>query len=60
MATQGCPAAAAGYGAYTYGSSQDEATQRVAEVRHIQTCDIYRADADRLNLEREKAGLCSR
>ena len=57
LATQGCLAAAVGYGAYTYGSSKDEATQKEAEAKHIQTYNTYKADADKLNLEREKAGL---
>ena len=57
LITQGCLAAAVGYGAYTYGSSKDEATQKEAEAKHIQTYNTYKADADKLNLEREKAGL---
>ncbi len=57
LATQGCLAAAVGYGAYTYGSSKDDATQKEAETKHIQTYNTYKADADKLNLEREKAGL---
>lgn len=57
LVTQGCLAAAVGYGAYTYGSSKDEATQKEAEAKHIQTYNTYKADADKLNLDREKAGL---
>ena len=57
LANQGCLAAAVGYGAYTYGSSKDEATQKEAEAKHIQTYNTYKADADRLNLDRQKAGL---
>jgi hypothetical protein len=57
LATQGCLAAAVGYGAYTYGSSKDEATQKETEARHIQTYNTYKADADKLNLDREKSGL---
>jgi hypothetical protein len=57
LAVQGCLAAAVGYGAYTYGSSKDEATQKEAEAKHIQTYNTYKADADKLNLEREKSSL---
>jgi hypothetical protein len=57
LTTQGCLAAAVGYGAYTYGSSKDEASKKEAEAKHIQTYNTYKADADKLNLEREKAGL---
>lgn len=57
LAIQGCLAAAVGYGAYAYSSSKDEATQKEAEAKHIQTYNTYKADADKLNLDREKAGL---
>jgi hypothetical protein len=57
LITQGCLAAAVGYGAYTYGSSKDEATQKEAETKNIQTYNTYKTDADKLNLEREKARL---
>jgi len=57
LAAQGCVAAAIGYGAYAYSSSKDEATQKEAEAKHIQTYNTYKADADKLNLDREKAKL---
>jgi hypothetical protein len=57
LAVQGCVAAAIGYGAYTYGSSKDEATQKEAEAKNIQTYNTYRTDAEKLNLDREKSGL---
>jgi hypothetical protein len=57
LTLQGCLAAAVGYGAYSYSSSKDEATRKEAEAKHIQTYNTYRADADKLNLDREKASL---
>jgi len=57
LATQGCLAAAVGYGAYAISSSKGEAAQKEAEARHIQTYTTYKTDADKLNLDREKAGL---
>jgi hypothetical protein len=56
-AAQGCVAAAIGYGAYAISSSKDEATQKEADTRNIQSYNTYRADAERLNLDRQKAGL---
>ncbi|MCX5888588.1 MAG: hypothetical protein NTY36_03955 [Deltaproteobacteria bacterium] len=57
LASQGCLAAAVGYGAYAVSSSKDEATQKEAEARHIQTYNTYKADAEKLNFDREKSGL---
>jgi hypothetical protein len=57
LATQGCVAAAIGYGAYAISSSNDEAAQKEAEARHVQTYNTYKADAEKLNLDRQKSGL---
>lgn len=54
---QGCVAAAIGYGAYAISSSKDEATQKEAETRNIQSYNTYRADAEKLNFDRQKSGL---
>jgi hypothetical protein len=56
-ATQGCVAAAIGYGAYAISSSNDEAAQKEAEARNVQTYNTYKADADKLNLDRQKSDL---
>jgi hypothetical protein len=56
-AASGCMAAAIGYGAYAISSSKDEATQKEAEARHIQTYNTYKSDAEKLNLDRQKSGL---
>ncbi len=57
LITQGCLAAAVGYGAYTYGSSKNEATKKEAEAKNIQTYNTYKMDMEKLNLDRQKAGL---
>jgi hypothetical protein len=57
LATQGCVAAAIGYGAYAISSSKDEAAQKEAEARHVQTYNTYKADAEKLNLDRQKSAL---
>jgi hypothetical protein len=57
LATQGCVAAAIGYGAYAISSSKDDATQKEAEARHVQTYNTYKSDAEKLNLDRQKSGL---
>lgn len=55
--SQGCVAAAIGYAGYKMGSSSDEAAQKEAEARHIQAYNTYKADAEKLNLDRQKSGL---
>ncbi|MCX5908656.1 MAG: hypothetical protein NTY64_16140 [Deltaproteobacteria bacterium] len=57
LTTQGCVAAAIGYGAYAISSSNDEAAQKEAEGRNVQTYNTYKSDAEKLNLDREKSGL---
>lgn len=56
-AALGCVAAAIGYGAYAISSSKDEAAQKEAEARHVQTYNTYKSDAEKLNLDRQKSGL---
>jgi hypothetical protein len=55
--SQGCLAAAVGYGAYALSSSKEEAAQKTAEAQHIQTYNAYKQDAEKLNLDRHKSGL---
>jgi len=57
LTTQGCVAAAIGYAGYAMSSSKDEAAQKEAEAKNIQTYNTYKADADKLNLDRQKVGL---
>lgn len=57
LTVQGCVAAAIGYAGYAVSSSKDEATQKEAEARHIQTYNTYKADAEKLNLDRQKSGI---
>ncbi|MCL4503851.1 MAG: hypothetical protein M1438_18665 [Deltaproteobacteria bacterium] len=54
---QGCVAAAIGYAGYKMSSSKDEATQKEAESKNLQTYTTYKDDADKLNLERQKSGI---
>lgn len=57
LATQGCIAAAVGYAGYAISSSKGEAAKTEADSKNLQTYNIYKADSDKLNFEREKAGL---
>lgn len=57
LAAQGCVAAAIGYGAYAISSSKDEATQKEADSKNLQTYSSYQMDMERLNLDRQKSGL---
>jgi len=57
VGAQGCLAAAVGYGAYTISSSHDEAAQKEAEARNLQTYNSYKTDAEKLNFDREKVHL---
>ena len=57
LATQGCLAAAVGYGAYAISSSHDEAAQKEADAKNLQTYSTYKMDMERLNLDREKSHL---
>ena len=55
--TQGCVAAAIGYAGYAVSSSKDEAAQKEADAKNIQTYNLYKGDAEKLNLERTRSGL---
>lgn len=57
LATQGCLAAAVGYAGYAVSSSKDEAADKEAEAKHIQTYNAYKMEMEKLNLDREKSGL---
>ncbi len=57
LATQGCLAAAVGYAGYAVSSSKDEAANKDAQAKHIQTYNTYKMDMEKLNLDREKSGL---
>jgi hypothetical protein len=57
FATQGCLAAAVGYAGYTMGSSKEEAAQKEADVKNLQTYNSYKTDLERLNFDRERAGM---
>lgn len=57
LATQGCLAAAVGYAGYAVSSSKDEAADKDAQAKHIQTYNTYKMDMEKLNLDREKSGL---
>lgn len=57
LATQGCLAAAVGYGAYAISSSHDQAAQKEADAKNLQTYSAYKMDMEKLNLDREKSGL---
>jgi hypothetical protein len=57
LITQGCVAAAIGYAGYAISSSKEGAAQKEAEARNIQTYNTYKADANKLNLDRQKSGL---
>ena len=59
LGAQGCVAAAIGYAGYAMSSSKDDAAQKEADARNIQTYNTYKADADKLNLDRQKSGLKS-
>jgi hypothetical protein len=57
LITQGCLAIAAGYAGYAISSSTDEASEKEAYARNIQTYNTYKLEKEKLNLDRQKAGL---
>ena len=59
LTTQGCLAVAAGYAGYAISSSTSEAAEKEAYAKNIQTYNTYKMDKERLNLDRQKAGLKS-
>ena len=59
ISIQGCLAAAVGYAGYAVSSSSDEAANKEANAKNIQTYNAYKMDMEKLNLDREKSGLKS-
>ncbi len=57
LGTQGCVAAAIGYAGYAVSSSKEEAAQKDADAKNIQTYNLYKSDAEKMNFERERSGL---
>lgn len=57
LLTQGCLAAAVGYTGYAVSSSKEEAAQKDADAKNIQTYNTYKMEMEKMNLDREKAGL---
>jgi hypothetical protein len=57
LATSGCAAAAVGYMAYKLSESRTESAQKLQRSMDLRTYAQYRVAMERLNLDREKAGL---
>jgi len=53
----GCVPLAIGYAGYAISSSNDKAAQKETDAKNLQTYETYKADAEKLNLERAKANL---
>jgi len=57
MSSGGCLAAAVGYAGYAMSKSSDEAADKEAEARIMDSYSRYQTEMARTNMEREKAGL---
>ena len=53
----GCLAAAVGYAAYEMSDAKKETAKTEARAKDLETYAKYRVDMEKINLEREKAGL---
>ena len=57
ITTQGCVPLAIGYGAYKLSEARTESAEKVQRSSDLQTYAQYRISMERVNLDREKAGL---
>jgi hypothetical protein len=57
LPTQGCLPVAVGYVGYAVSSSKEEAAQKDADAKNIQTYNTYKMDMEKLNLDRQKSKL---
>lgn len=57
FASQGCLAAAVGYGAYKMSNAKTKSAEKAQRSADLKTYAQYRVDMERVNLDREKAGL---
>ena len=57
LTTQGCIAAAVGYSAYKMSEARTESAEKAQRSADLATFTNYRVQMERVNLEREKAGL---
>lgn len=57
VSCQGCLAAAVGYSAYKISGAKTESAEKAQRSADLKTYAQYRVDMERVNLDREKAGL---
>jgi len=57
LVSQGCAAAAIAYGAHKISEAKTEAAQKAQRSADLRTYAQYRVGMEKINLDREKAGL---